>query len=241
MEGFSMSRLKKFGYSLDQIIRSAAKWLLDLVTPRSQEIPLDLNKDRIEKILLVRANFRMGDLVLAAPAISLFRQAFPNARIDFVGAPMSQNLFQNLPIDRHYSISRRFPQAAWDYLVLVKRLRSVGYDLAVELSCSRSAMGSFIVGASRSRFRTGLRGKWDRWYNMRIPRPGARNKYRALSVYLQALGLKTGETFPQLILPAGEKVIGREKIRNLISWDKAPVVGVFVGGRKAKGKGWSVE
>ena len=236
-----MSLSKSLRYSLDQIIRRATKCILDLVTPRSKENHFDPYKERIERILLVRANFRMGDLILATPAISLFRRTFPNARIDFVGAPMSQQLFQNLPIDHHYSISRRYPLSAWDYPVLMRQLRSVGYDLAVELSCSQSAMGSFVVGLSGARFRAGLQGKWDRWYNVRISRPNERSKYRILPIYLQALGLKVSEEFPSINLSAAEKELGKRKIKDSINWDQAPVVGVFVGGRKTRGKRWPIE
>src|SRR4026209_907610 len=56
-----MSRPKSFRYSLNEKIRRAANWILDLVTPRSKENRLDLNIDRVQQILLVRANFRMGD------------------------------------------------------------------------------------------------------------------------------------------------------------------------------------
>src|SRR5262245_19806689 len=171
-----MSQVKSFRYSLNQKIRRIVKWVMRRVTIRSSDKLLDLHADEIKKILLVRATFRMGDSVLATPAISVFRKNFPNARIDFVGAPISRTLFQNLPIDHHFSLIRRYPQSSWDYPVLIKQLRSVGYDVAVDVSCSQSAMGSFIVGFSRARYRVGLRGEWDRWFNVRIPRPPEKNK-----------------------------------------------------------------
>lgn len=211
------------------------------LTTKSKETQLDLHKEQIKKILLIRANFRMGDLILATPGIFAFRKAFPSARIDFVGAPMSKKLFQNLPIDHHYSISRRYPQSAWDYLILIKQLRSVGYDLAVELSCSQSAMGSFIAGFSRARFRAGLQGEWDQWFNVRIPRPPEKNKYRILPAFLKVLGLDTVETLPSLFLSSAEQEEGRIKIDALASWPAGPTVGVFIGGRKTWGKSWPIK
>jgi ADP-heptose:LPS heptosyltransferase len=230
---------KIFRYSLNQELRRAVTRMMRWVTTESKEKPLDLHKEQLKKILLVRATFRMGHSILAIPAIWLFRKNFPQARIDFVGAPVSAKLFGNLPIDQYFAVTRRYPGSAWDYPLLLRQLRSVGYDIAVDLSCSQSAMGSFIVGFSRARFRVGLRGKWDRWYNVRVSRPAERNKYRMLPAFLRALGLEIQEGLPLLRLPNPENERGRRRIKELAGWGGGrPTVGVFVGGRKTWGKRW---
>jgi heptosyltransferase-3 len=230
---------KIFRNSLTQELRRAVTRMMRWVTTESKEKPLDLHKEQLKKILLVRATFRMGHSILAIPAIWLFRKNFPQARIDFVGAPVSAKLFGNLPIDQYFSVTRRYPGSAWDYPLLLRQLRSVGYDIAVDLSCSQSAMGSFIVGFSRARFRVGLRGKWDRWYNVRVSRPAERNKYRMLPAFLRALGLEIQEGLPLLRLPNPENERGRRRIKELAGWGGGrPTVGVFVGGRKTWGKRW---
>lgn len=98
---------------------------------------------------------------------------------------MSDTLFQNLSIDHHFSITRHFPHSSWAYILLIKRLRAVGYDLAIDLSCSQSAMGSFIAGFSRARFWIGFKVEWDRWFNVRIARPAEKNKYSILPAFLK--------------------------------------------------------
>src|SRR5919109_1269307 len=200
-----MRQRKKFRYSLNQRIRDVAKRIMRSVTIKSKEKELHLHKEEVKRILLVRANFRMGDLILATPAISVFRKRFPHARIDFVGSSISETLFRSLPIDHHFCITRRFPHCSWAYLVLIKQLRSVAYDLALDVSCSQSAMGSFLVGFSKARFRIGLQGEWDRWFNVRIPRPAEKNKYKALLAFLSSLGLESREVLPSLALSAVEK------------------------------------
>ncbi len=230
-----------FPYWLNKNIRHLATKMMSLVNGVSEAKELDLDRERIEKILLVRANYRMGNSILAIPAITLFRRNFPSARIDFVGSPMSGILFQNLPIDRHFCITRRLPDASWANPALLKEIRSVGYDLAVDVSCSQSAMGSFIVGFSRARFRAGLQGKWDLWFNVRIPRPSEKNKYRILPAFLGAMGLETQEVLPSLVLSPAEKEEGRRRIETLVGQGRQPIIGVFVGGRKAWGKRWPME
>jgi heptosyltransferase-3 len=236
-----MSPPKSFRYSLNQELRRAAHWVMRLVPHGSKEERLDLRQEQFKKILIVRANFRMGNSILAIPAILSFRKQFPDARIDFVGAPISKKLFHGLPIDHHFSITRRYPGSGWDYPLLLWRLRSIGYDLAVDVSCSQSAMGSFIVGFSGARFRVGLKGKWDRWFNVRIPRPPERNKYEILPALLRSLGLKSDVSFPLLVLSSEEKEKAKKKIEALPGYAvRRRTVGVFVGARKAWGKRWPV-
>lgn len=230
-----------FPYWLNKKIRLRATRIVTLIKGPSEAKGFDLHRERIERILLVRANFRLGNSILALPVIPVFRRNFPHARIDFVGSPTSRILFQNLPIDHHYQITRRFPDASWAYFTLLKTLRSANYDLAVELSCSQSSLGSFIVGFSRARFRVGSQGKWDHWFNVRIPRPFDSNKYRALSAFTAALGLTSNGFSSPSILSKSEKVEGRRMIETILSKRPGPVVGVFVGGRKALGKKWPTE
>src|SRR6266542_1660585 len=233
-----MSR-KIFRYLINDKLRRAAHWIMRLAITGSREERVDLRHKEFKKILIVRATFRLGDSVLAIPAILSFRKCFPQARIDFVGAPISAKLFQNLPIDNHFTITRRYPGSALDYPLLLRRLRSVGYDLAVDVSCSQSAMGSFVVGFSGARFRAGLKGRWDRWFNVRIARPSERNKYRILPAFLKNLGLESYDSLPALALSSTEKEDGRKKLQALPGQGSGRcTVGVFVGGRKAWGKKW---
>jgi ADP-heptose:LPS heptosyltransferase len=236
-----MALPKILRYSLDRKLRHAAHWAVGLVTPSAKEKPLDLHREQVKKILIVRATFRMGNSILAIPAILSFRKQFPQARIDFVGAPISTQLFQNLPIDHHFTITRRYPGSGWDYPLLLWRLKSAGYDLAVDVSCSQSAMGSFLVGFSGARFRVGNKGKWDQWFNVRIPRPSERNKYKILPAFLRSLALESDMSLPLLALSSVEKENAKKKIQALPGYAQGrQTVGVFIGGRKVWGKRWPV-
>jgi heptosyltransferase-3 len=237
-----MSRSKIFRYSLNQKLRRATHSVMQLLIARSEEQPLDLHHQEVRKVLIVRATFRLGSSVLAIPAILCFRKRFPHARIDFIGAPVSATLFQHLPIDHCFTITRRFPGSAWDYPRLLRKLRSIGYDLAVDVSCSQSAMGSFVTGLSGARSRVGLRGKWDQWFNVRIPRPSERNKYEILLAFIRNLGLEADVASPSLALTEAKRAEAHKKISALPGSTFATrTVGVFVGGRKAWDKRWPIE
>lgn len=228
-------------YQVNRGIRTTATRVMSRFPETAQPLEFDLRKEGIEKILLVRPNFRMGNSILAIPGIFLFLKNFPAARIDFVGSPVSRLLCQNLPINNHYEVTRSFAQAWRCYPMLLLRLRSVRYDLAVDLSCSQSALGSFIVGCSGARFKVGRKGKWDFWYNVKLPKPTERNKYRRLPALLATMGLRTEDTIPRIILSTSERSTGRKLLEGLTKREKGPLVGLSVGGRERRGKRWPAE
>lgn len=225
-------------YWLDGGVRAAAMRAPGWLMRESAEEKVDLRQRNVKRILLVRAMFRMGDSILSTPAILLLRKNVPAARIDFVGSPITKELFQNLPIDGYYKIFRKFPTVCWSYLVLLKQIRSKRYDLAVDVSGSSSALGSFLVGFSGARYRAGLRGEWNRWFNLRCRRPAEKNKYKSLPKLIAAMGLRTEHSLPMLALSAQEKLAGRRQRAGLVGAGEGPVVGMFVGGRKTRAKRW---
>ena len=111
----------------------------------------------------------------------------------------------------------------------------------MDVSASKSAIASFLVGFSGARFRAGCRGRRDRWFNVRTTRPSEKNKYRVLPAFLAAMGLETQEILPSLILSPSEKEQGKKRVETLPGPRKDPVVGVFVGGRKILEKRWPLE
>lgn len=231
-------RKHPFPYFLNKKIRGLIMQAINLFLRKTKKVHANLPEEQIKKILLVRANFRIGNAILATPSIVIFRKNFPHAIIDFVGSPASGLLYKHLPVDHHFSITRSFPGILWAYFVLFYKMRSGKYDLAVDVSCSQSMMSSCIVGFSGARFRAGTRGKWDRWFNISIPRPAETNKYKVLPVFFHAMRMDTHRILPQLRLSPEEKREGKRKVKELIGIHQAPVVGLFVGGRKSKGKKW---
>jgi heptosyltransferase-3 len=215
--------------------------LMNRLSPDLRGQQIGFQPQQVKRILVVRSVFRMGSVILAAPAIQLLHRNFPAAQIDFVGPAISRSLFVNLPIDRLYEITRKFPHASWRYPALLKTIRAAKYDLAFEASGSSSALGSFIVGFSAARLRVGVRGKWDRWFNVRLRRPKTVNKYRVIPELIRSMGLQSAPVYPRLVLSRDEVRKGRVRMRRLTGGAPAPVAGIFAGGRRTRGKRWGKE
>lgn len=234
----SSPRKKPLRYRADRWIRHTAMRAVGWLVPASGEINGNLRGLPIKKVLLVRANFRIGSAILALPAIARFKDNFPGAEIDFVGASISKLLFQGQPLKNHYIAPRRFPYVLWQYPQLILRLRANRYDLAVDVSYSQSGLGSFIVGLSGARIRTGMSGKWDGLFNVKIPRLKQRNKYAKLTDFLAALGLRGGATVGALEFSAAERIAGLHRLDAVFGAPAEKKIGVFVGARKLRGKRW---
>jgi ADP-heptose:LPS heptosyltransferase len=232
---------KALRYLVDRTFRTGIMWIMNRITVGPSVQKTDIRGEEIRKILLVRSLFRLGDSILATPAILLLRENFPTATIDFVGPRIASRLFQKLPIAHYYEIYRTFPKVCWSYLALLRRLRRAKYDLALDVSGSSAAMGSFIVGFSGARLRAGLRGKWDRWFNIRIARATTLNKYTILPELISAMGLQSRPAFPKIVLSDGEIAAAGKRLRSLVNHGALPLVAVFVGGRMSRGKRWDKE
>ena len=114
---------KAIRYWLNRKIRAWVMGTMQGFAPSSTEVHVDLRRESIQRILLVRSLFRMGDSILATPAILLMRKNFPQAKIDFVGPPIAKALFQNLPMDHCYVVFQSFPKVCWSYLLLLKQIQ----------------------------------------------------------------------------------------------------------------------
>ena len=232
---------RPFRYRMDSWVRGIAIRVISWLAPERPNVDLDPRDPSIRRILLVRVNFRMGNAILTLPAIDAFRKNFPDAKIDFLGSPISSLLFRHQPLNEHYVAPRRFPQVVWQNPLLIQRLRANRYDLAVDVSCSHSGAAAFIIGLSAARIRVGLSGKGDRVFNVKVPKLRERNKYHKLSEFLRALKLDRINTVGALEFSEGETNEARGRLQPLAVRKSGKVAGVFVGGRKLRGKGWPLE
>jgi heptosyltransferase III len=233
---------RPFRYRMDSWIRGIAIRIIGWLAPRQPNVELDPRDPSVRRILLVRVNFRMGNAILTLPAIDAFRKTFPDAKIDFLGSPISSLLFRHhQPLNQHYVAPRRFPQVVWQNPLLIRRLRANRYDLAVDVSCSHSGAAAFVIGLSGARIRAGVAGKGDQVFNLKVAKLRERNKYRKLSEFLRALKLDRINPVGAIQFSKEEKEEARVRLESLAARKRDKVAGVFVGGRKLRGKGWPRE
>jgi heptosyltransferase-3 len=197
--------------------------------------PVDLA--RVRRVLVVRANFRMGNLLLVTPALAALRRALPEARIDVVAPKAYVDLLAHSPdVDGRIGVDRRMLTAPWSLLRLVRRLRGERYDLALDGGRGSSFLGAFLVGVSGSRRRVAAAGsRYEAMFDTLVPiEAGLRHKVDLLLAVLEGLGVPTTTRSPSVTVTDEERTEAAARWRTLGVAPETPAIAVNIGARGTK-------
>ena len=195
----------------------------------------------VHRVLLVRANVRLGNLLLITPAIAALRQALPHARIDVLcDAAYGCLLAADPAVNEVVPIDRRTMRSPIAFARLVRRLRSTRYDLAIECARGGSFLGAVLTSLSGGRLRVGsAEGRYGRFFNVQVPRGRRTHKVDLLLDLLAGIGVAPAGSDLRMVLTDEERA---EAARRWESWGVPPgqpVIGVNLGGRGRKQ--WPIE
>lgn len=121
---------------------------------QSQE-PLDPGP--INRVLVVRINYRIGNILFTTPILNALAKQLPHARIDMIlGASFTASMIEGMPqMDRVYSFPRSLLRQPVRLFKLIKQLNSNQYDLVLVPSIF-SASDRFFSFVLKSRFKVGF-------------------------------------------------------------------------------------
>lgn len=207
------------------LLRAAAPW-----APAGDTPPPKLAD--LERVLLVHVNFRLGNTLLATPAVPALTEACPATRFDFLGGPAAPRVLRGQRLERVLTVARGDLGRPLALARLVGALQAARYDAAVHLSPATSSLGGFLVWASGAPHRIGgRRAQGNVYFTSTVAAPRARHKVDRVNEYLGALGVASRRE-RNLVLAADELAWADGAIA------ARPAFGVFVGARERKGKGW---
>jgi heptosyltransferase-3 len=191
----------------------------------------------VSKVLFVRANFRMGNLLLVTPALAAARQALPHARLDVLCSGASSVLLRPHPdVDRVLCLRRAMLGRPWELAAIVRRIRQERYDLVIECGRGASFFGALFAGLSGGRYRVAAaNSRYGAFFNVQVPRPGGHlHKIDILLRLLEGIGIPT-VTHQMKVVPTGAEQ--QQAAAQWRAWgipsDRA-VVGVVVAARHGK-------
>ena len=216
---------------LDKTVRRYLRAGLLRVLGRQEPMAAD-DLERIEKILLIRTNFRIGNVLIAAPLIHVFRDRFPAARVDALVADSTAVLLQQQPVGAVYTVSRSFMARPWRILSLIRRLRRERYDLAVQVTPGSfsGALVTRLVGARYTMGRT--RGKGGD-YNVAVSASSG-HAHDIPVPFARALGV-AARNRPSFRLGLAERQHARDQLQGFgFPRQGARYVGLFIGGHLDK-------
>ena len=128
---------------------------------RSGQMPLDGRKMR--KVLFLRPESKIGDLVISLPVFDALRRHFPGIKISVMCSPRNVALIEEDPrFDRIFLYRKNL----WKDIKEVIRIRREGFDGVLDLLCDDSVTSLFLSQfCSRGKLRIGVgKRKYARYY-----------------------------------------------------------------------------
>ena len=199
--------------------------------------PASVDLSRCRRVLLVRVNFRMGNLLLITPAIAALRQALPDARIDVLCYDAYAALLAHDPgVDHTLGLHRRMLLNPFTFARLVRTLRRTQYDLVIEGARGGSFLGAFLAAMSGGRHRMAAAGsRYQGFFNVRVPRrPYVEHKVNLLLALLEDVGIPPATRATKVVLTDTERGDAAARWRDLGLAGGGPVIGIIVGARRGK-------
>jgi heptosyltransferase-3 len=220
--------------------RVGKTWLLKLLARFGSGGPL-MSVDTIDwtivhKMLLIRPNFRMGNLLITTTALPILRHNFPKAQIDMLCPASFRSLLANHPdVDQVHTFTRGVLLNPFRLWRLMKRLRWEEYDLVIDATLTGSAALLTLWSGGWMRIGSGPETRHFA-YTTVVPEPERRLwRVEAAKEYFRSMGLQVpeGAMMRVHLTPA-------ERERALAKWQRHGwsestwVTGVFIGARGDK-------
>jgi heptosyltransferase-3 len=226
------------GQRIGHLTDRAGRYLLDRVLDQLLPVPPNITLDAltaVRRVLLVRPNFRIGNMLLTTPLVLAVRERFPDADLEVLVGDTTVSLLGGLPIDAIHCVSRFHVLFPWRFVALFRRLRRSRFDVAIAASTG-SFSGGFYTFLSGARYRIGSAGRADRFLNVRLSRPRVAHAYDSAPAFARSLGVSCPDRPVYRVSPAEDA----EAVRILSGLGLAnngtvrPFLAMFVGGHLRK-------
>jgi heptosyltransferase-3 len=198
--------------------------------------PTAVELQSVRRVLVVRPNFRMGNLLLITPALAALRQALPGRRIDVIGTGDYLSLLSHSPdIDGLIQIDRHsFAPAA--LMRLGRYLREARYDLAIDGARGGSFLGACVIGLSGAHYRVGsAEGRYRRFFNVPVPVDRTQlHKVDLLLSLLDGIGIPAATREMKVVLTGAERFDAAMLWEQLGLARRRHTVGINLGARGEK-------
>ncbi|WP_111414827.1 glycosyltransferase family 9 protein [Billgrantia lactosivorans] len=220
--------MRKLGKRLE---RSAKAWCYRALSLRHRQAKAVTPNvlEGVQRVLLVRPNFRLGNAVIGARFIQALARDRPGLEIDYLGTDTTRALFSGMPLANYHGLSRSMLLGPWRLFSLLGELRRREYDLAIQLG-EGSLTGWAFTQLCGARQTLGQPGRLEGTYDW-VAEPAPAHAHALASSLAAPLGLAC-EPRPWLVLSRQEHDAALALLARLSLPPTA--VGIFVGGHLDK-------
>lgn len=167
-----MKLLKNFERSGKRHLLALLKRVFKTVQIKKEDVDLKM----VKRILVVRQDSRLGNLVLMTPFLGILRNCFPLSEIDLVVSEGFESILELNPnINKIISFEKKKTRLMpFKYLSFIRKLRKRKYDLAFDVSDGRhfSFNNVLLAALSKAKYRIGFdRGDSGSFLNILVPVP----------------------------------------------------------------------
>jgi ADP-heptose:LPS heptosyltransferase len=207
---------------------------------RNSPVQGKVNLPGIKKILVIRQDDRIGNLILTTPLLLSLRKCFPQAKISFLSSSVSSELFSGSKLMDELLVlqKKRYIRNPFAFISQILSLRRKSFDLAFD--CSDENHLSFSHGMwvylSGAKYRIGhKREKSDLFLNIEVPQVNYTR--HAIDMHLDLLRFLVpgvSEEVPFLEVKTQEKEYITNYLKKMGIADDDFLVGVNLGGTGQK-------
>ncbi len=125
-----------------------------------------LDKEEIKNIIIIRPNYRIGNLIFLTPLINELSKGIPNVKIDIiVGMKIAGDVLQGLPnVNKVISIPRNLLLQPINMINFIKDARKKEYDLAINIIES-STSSQIVTSLINSKYKASFYNK-NNWTDL---------------------------------------------------------------------------
>jgi ADP-heptose:LPS heptosyltransferase len=197
-----------------------------------------ISSDHIKRILVIRINYRIGNILFTTPLLRALEQRFPDSKIDIlIGAAYPTPLLLGVStVENVYNFPRKLlkhPYAAYQY---IQQLRAKQYDLVINLnSGSASDRGAAFLARGTYKLGFATHGIWSPLTHVvNVPSGNIHEALKPLYL-MNAFGSKSTD-FPQrmdIALSKEEQFNGMSELQKRLTdqgyvWqDGVRIIGMF--------------
>ncbi|WKE64781.1 glycosyltransferase family 9 protein [Gallaecimonas kandeliae] len=233
-----MKKLKSYLRQFDKARRSKddalEALLLKLLARCSQSSQQPLEPAEVKKVLILRSNKRIGNMLFLIPFVRQVQRNYPGAQVDLLlHQPWQASLFEGLGLNHIYS-SRLSLRRLWSLVPLLRDLRKQRYDLLLMpySSATDTCLAAFIHGRNKAARQHGQRHIVFP-QSVSVPPQGLHAALASLPL-LGALGCDVAAPDHHLALSAGEQLAGTANARQLRCPKAQVQLAFFRGARGSK-------
>ena len=126
----------------------------------TSKIEQNVNKDDIKTILLVRPNYRIGNILFLTPLINELHKHMPDAKIDIiVGMKLAGEILEPMPnVNKIIDIPRKLLLHPIDLYKYIKKSRKQKYDLALNVS-GGSTSAQIVMSLIKAKYKASFADK----------------------------------------------------------------------------------